>query len=165
MKTSWLAAAALALVASTAAPADQEAGKEKTMNRTASGTFDVDVAQVAQDPLPGGTGLGRYSLDKQYHGDLQATAKGEMLTADTGVEGAGGYVATERVTGSLHGRRGSFVLLHRGTMGRGEQHLSIAVLRDSGTGELAGIEGELTITIAPGGEHSYALDYTLPGGG
>ncbi len=157
------AAAALAVAAAGLALADPEPKTETTMSRTARGTFDVKVAPVAQDPLPQGSGLGRFSLDKTFRGDLEATAKGEMLTAETAVEGSAGYVATERVDGTLHGRRGSFVLLHRGTMGRGEQHLSVTVLRDSGTGGLAGIEGELVITIAPDGEHRYALEYTLPG--
>lgn len=155
------ALAALAVAGSGLAHADSEPERNTTMDRTARGTFDVRAAPVAQDPLPDGTGLGRFSLDKQYHGDLEATGKGEMLTAETAVEGSAGYVATERVDGTLHGRRGSFVLLHRGTMGRGGQHLSIVILRDSGTGGLEGIEGELVVTIADG-EHRYALDYTLP---
>ena len=82
--------------------------------------------------------MGRMSLDKQYHGDLEAAAKGEMLSAMTATEGSGVYVAIERVTGKLHGRSGSFVLHHTGTMARGAQQLSIAVAPDSGTGELAG---------------------------
>lgn len=156
------AVAALAVAGSGLTLADPDPRRETTMDRIARGTFDVKAAPVEQDPLPDGTGLGRFSLVKQYHGDLEATGKGEMLTAETAVEGAAGYVATERVEGTLHGRRGSFVLLHRGTMGRGEQHLSIEILRDSGAGELAGIEGELVVTIADG-EHRYALEYTLPG--
>lgn len=157
------AVAALALAGTGLASTDPEPGSKTTVHRSASGTFDVKVAQVAQETSPDGIALGRYSLDKTYHGDLEAAAKGEMLTAGTAVEGSAGYVATERVDGTLGGRRGSFVLLHRGTMGRGEQQLSITVLRDSGTGGLAGIEGELVVTIAPGGEHRYALEYTLPG--
>jgi hypothetical protein len=157
------AAAALALAGGGLASTDPEPVRDTTMNRTASGTFDVKAAPVAQETFSDGLGLGRYSLDKTYHGDLEAAAKGEMLTAGTAVEGSAGYVATERVEGTLHGRRGSFVLLHRGTMGRGEQQLSITVLRDSGTGELAGLEGELVVTIAPDGEHRYALEHTLPG--
>lgn len=153
---------AVALAACGPAVGETDSRRETTMNRTARGTFDVQAAPVAQDPLPDGTGLGRFSLDKQYHGDLEATGKGEMLTAETAVEGSAGYVATERVDGTLHGRRGGFVLLHRGTMGRGEQHLSIEILSDSGTGGLEGIEGELVVTIADG-EHRYAVDYTLPG--
>lgn len=164
MNAALIAAAALAVAAAGLALADPEPKTETTMSRTARGTFDVEVVPVAQDPLPQGSGLGRFSLDKTFHGDLEGTAKGEMLTAETAVEGSAGYVAAERVDGTLGGRKGSFVLLHRGTMGRGEQQLSITVLRDSGTGELAGLEGELVVTIAPGGEHRYAFEYTLPGG-
>lgn len=157
------AVVALALAGSGLASTDPEPGKETIMRRTVSGTFDVKAAPVAQESFPDGLSLGRYSLDKTYHGGLRAAAKGEMLTAGTAVEGSAGYVAAERVDGTLGDRRGSFVLLHRGTMGRGEQQLSITVLRDSGTGELAGLEGELVVTIVPGGEHRYVLEYTLPG--
>jgi len=109
----------------------------------------------AADPTPG-----RLLIDKQYHGDLQASAKGQMLAARTGVKDSAGYVAIERVNGTLHGRSGSFVLQHSGTMTRGAQELSITVVPDSGTGQLAGLAGKLTITIAEG-KHSYEFDYTL----
>ncbi|MEZ5330612.1 MAG: DUF3224 domain-containing protein [Thermoanaerobaculia bacterium] len=132
------------------------------MSGRAEGTFDVKVVPVDEKPFPDGLTLGRYSLDKEYHGALEGTGTGEMLTGATPVEGAGAYVAMERVEGTLDGRRGSFLLQHRGTMGRGEQHLEITVLRDSGTGELAGIEGTLEIVVE-GGEHRYVLEYTLAG--
>jgi hypothetical protein len=126
----------------------------------AKGTFDVKVAPVAEDKADGST-LGRYSLDKQYHGDLEATAKGEMLTAGSDVKDSGAYVATERVTGTLNGRKGSFVLVHKGTMGHGSMHLDVAVVPDSGTDQLTGISGTLNIIIADG-KHSYELEYSLP---
>jgi hypothetical protein len=85
-----------------------------------------------------------------------------MLTAGTDVKGSAGYVAIERVTGTLQGRKGSFVLQHSGTMAHGAQQLDIHVVPDSGTGQLAGLAGKLTITIAPDGKHSYTFDYTLP---
>jgi len=107
------------------------------------------------------SGLGRMSLDKQYHGDLEAAAKGEMLSAMSATEGSGVYVAIERVTGKLHGRSGSFLLYHTGTMARGAQQLNIAVAPDSGTGELAGLAGKMTIVIE-GKKHSYVFEYTLP---
>ena len=105
--------------------------------------------------------LGRLSLDKQYHGDLEGTGKGEMLTAGTGVKGSGAYVAIERVTGTLSGRKGSFVLQHMGTMTQGTPQLAIRVVPDSGTDQLAGLAGTMNIKI-DNGKHSYAFDYTLP---
>ncbi len=100
-------------------------------------------------------------LDKQYHGDLEATGKGQMLTAGTEVKGSGAYVAIEYVSGTLKGHSGSFVLQHTGTMTQGVPHLSITVVPDSGTGQLKGIAGTMTIDIAAG-KHSYDFEYTLP---
>src|SRR5205814_8259316 len=107
------------------------------------------------DPL-----LGRMSLDKQFHGDLEAVSKGEMLSAGTNVKGSAGYVAIERVSGTLHGRRGSFVLQHSGTMTRGEPQLTITVVSDSGTGQLQALTGKMNIKIVDG-KHSYDFEYTL----
>jgi len=134
------------------------------MTMKASGPFEVKVAPVAQEQFPEGSSTGRFSLDKQYHGDLEATAKGEMLTAGTPVEGSASYVAIERVSGTLAGRKGTFMLRHLGTMGHGARTLDIAVVPDSGTGELVGLAGTLTIEIAAGGKHSYVLEYALPAG-
>jgi hypothetical protein len=100
------------------------------------------------------------SIDKQFQGDLEATSVGEMLTAGTAVKGSAGYVAVERVSGTLAGRRGTFVLQHTGTMTRGTPQLSVTVVPDSGTGELAGLTGTLAITIADG-THSYDFDYAI----
>jgi Protein of unknown function (DUF3224) len=125
----------------------------------ARGTFDVKVIPQAADP-GGDAAIARMLLDKQYHGDLAGPAKGQMLANMTAIEGSGVYVAIERVDGTLHGLRGSFVLYHNGLMTRGQQHLSVTVLPDSGTGELVGITGKLDIIIADG-KHSYVLDYTL----
>jgi hypothetical protein len=105
--------------------------------------------------------LGRMSIDKQFHGDLEATSKGQMLTAGTGVKGSAGYVAIERVSGTLHGRSGTFVLQHSGTMTRGAPQLTITVVPDSGTGQLVSLAGKMAIKIADG-KHSYDFDYTLP---
>lgn len=104
--------------------------------------------------------LGRFSLDKHFHGDLEGTSKGEMLTGGTSVKGSAGYVAIELVTGKLHGRNGSFILQHTGTMDRGKPSLSVTVVPDSGTDELVGLAGKMAITIA-GGKHSYEFEYTL----
>jgi len=126
----------------------------------ASGTFEVKLTpQTTDDRGDGGT-LGRMSIDKQFHGDLEATSKGEMLTAGTGVKGSAGYVAIERVSGTLHGRSGAFVLQHSGIMMRGAPQLTITVVPDSSTGELVGIAGQMTIQIADG-KHSYDFEYTL----
>jgi hypothetical protein len=134
--------------------------KEKVVMSHASGTFEVKMTpQAAED---GDAGLGRMSFDKQFHGDLEGTSKGFMLaSAATVVKGSGGYVAMERVTGTLKGRTGSFVLQHSGTMTRGTPTLSVTVVPDSGTGQLEGITGTLTIKIDQG-KHSYEFEYTLP---
>jgi hypothetical protein len=104
--------------------------------------------------------LGRFTLDKQFGGDLEGTSKGQMLSAGTSVQGSAGYVAIERVTGTLHGRSGSFVLQHTGTMTRGAPQLTVSIVPDSGTGQLAGLAGTMTLDIA-GGNHLYELQYTL----
>lgn len=125
----------------------------------AAGTFQVKLApqQVAFEE----SGLGRLSIDKVFQGDLDGTSKGEMVAYRTAVQGSAGYVAMERVTATLHGRAGAFVLQHSGTMNRGAQHLDLNVVPDSGTGELEGLAGSMKIIIE-GGQHSYEFDYTLP---
>ena len=129
--------------------------------KTASGTFEVSLTPQPTDDAGGeGATLGRMSMEKQFRGDLEGTSRGEMLSASTGVEGSAGYVAMERVSGDLHGRRGTFALQHSGTMTRGTPQLTISVVPDSGTGELAGLAGMLAIEIEDG-QHSYRLEYTL----
>ena len=125
----------------------------------AAGTFDVKLAP--QTAAHAEAEIGRMSIDKQFHGDLEGTSKGEMLAAMTAVKGSAGYVAMERVTAKLAGRTGTFVLQHSGTMNRGEQHLDLHVVPDSGTGELEGITGRMTIDIREG-KHFYAFEYVLP---
>jgi hypothetical protein len=144
-------------------PADStRAEKEKAM--TARGTFTVKLVPLGPASPAEKEPLGRMSIDKQFVGDLEGTSKGEMLSAGTDVKGSAGYVAMEKVTGTLQGRSGNFVLQHSGTMNRGAAQLSVAVVPDSGTGELKGIAGSLKIVIAPDGTHSYEFDYTLPEG-
>jgi hypothetical protein len=135
--------------------------KEKVVTSHASGTFDVKLTpQAGEDGAD--AGLGRMSIDKQFHGDLEGASKGFMLSsATTVVKGSGGYVGMERVTGTLKGRAGSFILQHSGTMTRGTPQLSVTVVPDSGTGQLTGLAGTLTIKIDQG-KHSYEFDYTLP---
>jgi hypothetical protein len=125
----------------------------------ATGPFDVKVTpqdDPTDDPL-----LSRMTLDKTYHGDLEATAQGQMLAAGTAVKGSGAYVAIEKITGTLNGRTGTFILQHTGVMAQNVPQLTINVVPDSGTGDLTGLSGQMTIIIAPDGKHSYDFEYTL----
>ena len=130
------------------------------MATRASGAFEVTLTPRAMDDQAEGGPLGRMGIDKRFHGELEATSQGEMLTAFTGVKGSAGYVAIERVTGTLHGRGGSFILQHNGIMDRGAPRLTIAVVPDSGTDGLAGLAGTMTIDIDDG-KHSYGFEYTI----
>jgi hypothetical protein len=123
------------------------------MPTRATGPFDVKLVPQSTDSVPEGAALGRTSIDKQLHGDLEATSKGEMLSAMTSVKGM------------LNGRKGSFVLQHSGTMARGAQKLTITVVPDSGTGDLAGLSGTMAIRIETGGKHFYDFDYELASAG
>jgi hypothetical protein len=126
---------------------------------TASGTFEVKMKPQTDENV-GEPTVGRMSLDKQFHGDLEATSKGQMLAVRADVPGSAGYVAMERVIGTLAGRTGTFALQHTGTMNRGVPELSVTVVPDSGTGELVGLSGKMTINIAEG-KHSYEFEYML----
>jgi len=129
------------------------------VSHRASGAFDVKVAPLEPYNKDDKT-FGRFSIDKQFHGALEATSKGEMLSAGNPASAAG-YVAIEKVTGKLDGRSGSFVLQHNATIDHGKQNLNIIVVPGSGTGELSNITGKLEIVIESG-KHSYVFDYTLP---
>jgi Protein of unknown function (DUF3224) len=132
------------------------------MTMHASGTFEVKLnVQKADNTAAERAKLGRMSIEKQFHGDLEGTSAGEMLSVGTEVKGSAGYVAMERVSGTLHGRAGTFALQHSGTMKRGEPRLSVTVVPDSGTGELVGIEGKLMIKIVEK-KHFYEFEYALP---
>jgi hypothetical protein len=131
------------------------------MAQHAAGTFEVKTTPLPQDDTTGGAAIGRFALDKQFHGDLEAASKGEMLGAGDPAKGTAGYVAIEHVTGTLRGRSGSFALQHIGTMDQGKVQLAVTVVPGSGAGELAAIAGTMTITVAAG-KHSYEFDYTLP---
>ena len=127
----------------------------------ATGTFDVTITPQASDLSPEGPNLGRMSLDKQYHGDLNAAAKGEMITAaGLAVKESAAYSAVERFSGTLHGRKGSFALQHTGIMNRGKPNLTITVVPDSATGDLAGLTGRMDIIIE-GKQHSYVFEYAI----
>ncbi len=130
------------------------------MNTHANGTFDVTMNPQPPYDTAEGVSLGRMSINKEFQGDLEASSTVEMLSAMTGVKGSAGYVALERVTGTLHGRAGSFVLQHTGTMTRGKAELDVSVVPDSGAAELKGIAGQMTIEIVEG-KHLYTFAYTL----
>lgn len=131
------------------------------MSFKAQGTFEVKMTPQPRDEAFGDASIGRMAIDKQLAGDLEATSKGEMLASRSPVDGSAGYVALERVTGTLHGKRGAFTLQHTGSMNRGAQQLAISVVPDSGTDELTGLSGSFTI-LRDGGVHSYVFDYALP---
>jgi hypothetical protein len=131
------------------------------MTQLARGKFEVRLTPQPLSHAEADSKLGRLALDKQFEGDLQASSRGEMLSAGTAVEGSAGYVAIEQVSGTLNGREGSFVLQHSGTLNRGATQLVITVVPDSGAGQLTGLSGVMTLEIADG-VHSYELIYNLP---
>ena len=132
------------------------------MSQHAAGPFDVKVTPQKPDTqIARAANLGRLTIDKRFHGDLEGISKGEMLATHTDVPGSAGYVALERVTGTLKGRNGSFVLQHSATMTRGKPLSTITVVPDSGTGELRGISGKMSITVATDGAHSYEFDFKI----
>ena len=130
------------------------------MTQTAKGSFIVSMQPLPFEGVDASAKLGRMSIDKEISGDLVATTKGEMLSAMTNTKGSAGYVAIEHVTGTLHGRKGSFVLQHTGTMNKGAPSLSVTVVPDSGTDELVGLEGTFKIDIVEG-KHLYEFQYGL----
>lgn len=159
MRLAAVVAATLSFVHISAAQNNKatQVQKEALMSH-ATGPFEVKL--TPQDDKLDPT-LARMIIDKQFHGDLEGTSKGTMLSAGTAVKGSAGYVAMEIVTGTLHGRSGTFVLQHNATMNRGVPSLSITVVPDSGTGQLTGLTGTMNIIIAEG-KHSYDFSYTLP---
>jgi len=137
------------------------ARKEVSGMQHATGIFDVKITPLDPAFKADDNSVGRYSIDKQFHGDLEGSSKGEMLSGMGTVKGSGGYVAIERVSGALNGRTGTFILQHNGTMQNGAIHLHVVVVPDSGTGQLAGLDGKMEIIIKDG-KHSYDFAYTLP---
>jgi hypothetical protein len=171
-KIGWIVAASLlgaprAVPSASPAPSDapaptSEASRKesKGMNH-AQGTFDVNLTPAAPDDAAAAATPGRLSIEKQFHGDLEGSSRGQMLTATTAIQGSAGYVAIEVVRGTLAGRTGTFVLQHTGTMTRGAPDLSVTVVPDSGTEGLEGISGRMSIRIAEG-KHFYDFEYELP---
>ena len=132
--------------------------KNSSITYHVKGTFTVDVHPLTPAPAEG---LSRFSIDKQIHGDLEATSKGEMFSGGDPKQGVAGYVAIEVVTGTLKGKKGSFALQHTATMDQDGPRMSVITVPGSGTGELKGISGTFDIQIA-NGQHSYDFEYTLP---
>jgi len=130
------------------------------MTLLAKGSFEVKLNPQPPESEVGDPSIGRLSIEKQFSGDLEAISKGQMLAAGTDVEGSAGYVAIERVNGRLKSRTGTFALQHTGVMNRGMPQLSVTVVPDSGTGELVGLVGTMTIEIVEG-NHLYIFEYTL----
>lgn len=142
-------------------PMTKSIAKDALMSLHAEGTFEVRNSPLGTDDALNSTAIGRFGLDKQFHGDLEGISKGEMLGAGNPATGTAGYVAIEQFTGSLNGRSGSFALQHFGTMEDNKFDLLVRVVPGSGTGELIGVSG--TMTISPvNGKHSWKFDYTLP---
>ena len=131
------------------------------MKKQASGSFEVKLTPQGQANEFDDSPLSRMAIDKKFQGDLEATSKGQMLSTQTEVEGSAGYVAMEQVTGTLHGRKGTFVLQHTGIMTRGAPQLTITVVPDSGTDQLMNLSGNMSINITDG-QHFYEFEYTLP---
>jgi len=129
--------------------------------KRATGSFEVILQPLSNADVTGDAMLGRLLLTKKFSGDLQASARGQMLSAGTTTRGSAGYVAIDHVTGELDGRKGSFMLQHSGSMNRGVPTLSIMVVPDSGTGELTGISGTLSVNIIDG-KHFYDFIYSIP---
>jgi hypothetical protein len=131
------------------------------MTDHATGKFEVTLGPIGDDDQGAGSTIGRMTVNKRFVGDLVGTSRGEMMTALTETEGSAGYVAIERVTGTLHGRQGSFVLQHGGIMTRGAPQLTVLVVPDSGTEQLVGLSGRMAIIVTEG-DHTYDFQYSLP---
>lgn len=140
-------------------PVDDKTANEKEATLIAQGTFEVKTIPQPQDDSAAGP-FGRLFLDKQFAGDLEAAGKGQMLGAFTATQGSGAYVALEQVTGTLNGKRGSFMLQHRGTMKGSDYRMDVTVVPDSGTDDLTGIEGSMKIIIEEK-QHRYDFEYQI----
>ncbi|MDX2029801.1 MAG: DUF3224 domain-containing protein [Blastocatellia bacterium] len=154
----WLSLGGLASLYETS-PHSTQAQEKKAMTTRVNGEFEVKLTpqdDKSEDPL-----FGRMLIDKQFHGPLEAVSKGQMLAARTAVKDSAGYVAIEKVNGTLAGRAGTFALQHSGTMTRGVPSLTVTVVPDSGTGQLTGLTGSMTIRIE-GGKHFYEFEYAIP---
>jgi hypothetical protein len=151
----------VSLMCAAVAVAQSPTQKDSPMSHRATGTFDVKITPL-ESSIKEDKAFGRLGGDKQYRGDLDGTAKAEMVAYGTGAAGSSGaIVGIEKVTGKLAGKSGSFVLAHRGLMSAGKQSYSVVVVPGTGTGELTDIDGKMDIIIEAG-KHSYVFEYTLP---
>ena len=155
-----LVCGAIAMSVLTSGAQEKRVNEKMPIQGIAKGPFDVKIAPI-ETAHKDVKEIARYSAEKMYHGDLEGSGVGEMLAGMGTVKGSGTYVAIEFVSGTLAGKKGTFVLGHIGTMQGGTQNLSISVVPDSGTGELAGISGKMNIIIAPDGKHSYEFEYKI----
>jgi len=151
------AVAFMSMIVAAAVDAQDHRPEEGMRQQVARGTFEVKLTPIGSPGDP----VGAMSIDKTFRGDLEGTSIGQMLAVRTPVAGSAGYVAMERVTGAIGGRRGSFALQHSGTMNKGAQSLSVAVVPDSGTDGLAGLIGSMDIHVE-GDRHDYTFRYSLP---
>ena len=147
--------------AQSTAPRSAGIHQERVVTTVARGTFDVTMKPLPSDEIAEAAALGRMSIQKQLHGDITGSSKGQMLMTSSAVAGSASYVALERVTGTVHGKRGSFSLQHSAWMAGGQQGMTITVVPDSGTEELVGLKGTFLIIVADG-KHSYEFEYSLP---
>jgi len=129
--------------------------------RTASGSFEVLLDQRETSQAEGAGAVARLAIDKTYSGDLVGRGRGQMLSCRTETESSAGYVAIELVEAILEGRTGTFVIQHSGRIDRGAPTLNIDVIPDSGSGELIGLTGTMTIEVDDGGNHNYVLSYEI----
>ena len=158
---SLLASLAFAALAPAANQNPKENAKGATVPSHATGSFEVKSTLQPSGFKTEDPNLGRTTGEKQFHGDLEATSEVQMLTAGTSVKGSAAYVAIEKITGALKGRSGTFILQHSGIMNRGVPQLTVTVVPDSGTAQLAGLSGKMNIVISADGKHSYDFEYTL----
>ena len=124
----------------------------------AKGEFEVKRIPQEELDIGGGASVGHSRFDKRFRGPLDAASVVHMLAVMSPVAGSGAYVAIERIEGTLNGRRGSFFAQHNGVMDRGKPSLDLTVVPDTGTDELTGLHGRITIDIADG-KHFYTFEY------
>jgi hypothetical protein len=153
---------AIAACVALLAPLPARGSEKRMIKARVSGPFEVKLEQLAPEAGLAAAGIGRMSIDKTFHGELEGHSVGEMMATQSPDKSSGGYVALERVTATLQGRRGTFALQHSATMDRGKRTLNISVVPGSGTDGLGGITGTLGIDIAADGKHTYVFEYTLP---
>jgi len=127
----------------------------------ARGTFSVELEASPPFEEDAGIAFSRVRVDKRFEGTLEAESVVHMLAVMTPVKTSRAYVAVERVVGTLDGREGAFAVTHLGVQTADEQSLALAIVPDSGTGELEGITGTLSIEFTDG-QHFYEIDWSLP---